>query len=365
MRVLYVGDLWEGGTALHRAQALEELGHILTLVDSTQPATGLKSVFRRVVRKFLGHSIDVTGTNHRTIEAAMNGDFEIVWIGKALSVKPDTLRRVQACNVAARLVSYSPDDMMGKHNQSPRYLACVPFYDILVTTKSYNVSELQSLGARRVMFVDNAYDPATHRPLELSAEDAARYGAEISFVGFYEEDRARHLLHLAHAGLSVTVWGPGWTRFHESHPNLLIKKRPAYGLEYTKVLNATKINLCFLRKLNRDLQTTRSVEIPACGAFMLAERTEEHQRLFTEGVEVEYFEGVEELEQQCRRYLADDSARKAIARRARERCLADGYSNSARLNGVLAAIVEERQGLQRKLEPPSQGRAQGGTGLYQ
>jgi spore maturation protein CgeB len=214
------------------------------------------------------------------------------------------------------------------------------------------------------MFVDNAYDPATHRPLELSDEDAARYGAEIGFVGAYEEDRARHLLHLAHAGLSVTVWGPGWTRFHESHPNLLIKERSAFGVEYTKVLNATKINLCFLRKLNRDLQTTRSVEIPACSAFMLAERTGEHQRLLTEGVEVEYFEGVEELEQKCRQYLADDSARNAIARRARERCLADGYSNGARLKGVLSAIAEEHQAVQRELERPSQGRVKGGTGLY-
>jgi hypothetical protein len=344
MRILYVGELWEGGTALQRARALEELGHTLTLVDSTQPATGLKGVFRRVVRKFLGHSIDVTGTNHRATEAAMKGDFEIVWIGKALSIKPGTLRHVKVCNVGARLVSYSPDDMMGKHNQSPRYLAGVPIYDVLVTTKSYNVRELKSLGARRVIFVENAYDPKTHSPLELSAEDAALHGAEISFVGAHEEDRARHLLQLARAGLRVTVWGPGWKHFHESHPNLLVKRKSANGLEYTKVLNAAKINLCFLRKLNRDLQTTRSVEIPACGAFMLAERTQEHQRLFTEGIEAEYFEGIEELEQKCRQYLADETTRNAIARRARERCLDDGYSNSDRLRKVLAEIARDGSG---------------------
>lgn len=354
MRILYVGDLWYGSTALHRAQALEGLGHAVTLVDSTQPVVGLKGVFRRAVRKIWGHSLDVTGTNRQIVEVAKNGGYEIVWVGKGLTIKRDTLRRVRASNVTALLVSYSPDDMMGRHNQSPRYLDCIPHYDILVTTKSYNVSELRSLGAERVMFVDNAYDPGTHRQLDLSTEDAARYAAEIGFVGAYEEDRARHLLHLARAGLSVTVWGPGWKRFHESHPNLLIKKRSAYGLEYTKVLNATKINLCFLRKLNRDLQTTRSVEIPACGVFMLAERTEEHQRLFAEGIEAEFFEGFEELEQKCRHYLADDSARNAVARRARERCLTGGYSNRARLGGVLAAMLQEHETVPREPERPAQ-----------
>ena len=115
--------------------------------------------------------------------------------------------------------------------------------------------------------------------------------------------------------------------------------KPAYGLEYAKVLNATKINLCFLRKLNRDVQTTRSVEIPACGAFMLAERTEEHRRLFAEGVEVDYFEGVEELERKCRWYLANDEERDDMARRARARCVDHGYSNSERLRKVLATVA--------------------------
>ena len=129
MRILYIGNLWEGSTALQRAHALEELGHSLALLDSTQPLWGLKGLFRRVVRKFSGHSIDVTGTNQRAIELAKEGDYDIAWIDKGLTIKPGTLRRVQASNASVHLVSYSPDDMMGKHNQSPRYLAGISLYE--------------------------------------------------------------------------------------------------------------------------------------------------------------------------------------------------------------------------------------------
>jgi len=338
VRILYVGDVWEGSTARQRAEALVDLGHDVTRVDSTQSFWDLGGMFRRVVRKVTGHALDMTSTNRRMKESGRQDKYDIVWIDKGLIVKPATLKEVRESNVGVSLISYSPDDMKGRHNQSPQYLASIPLYDVLVTTKSYNVDELRALGARRVVFVDNAYDPATHRPLKLSAEDVALYRADIGFVGAYEHDRARHLVHLARAGFNVTVWGPGWGWFRASHPGLLVKRRPIYGLDYTKALNATKINLCFLRKLNRDLQTSRSVEIPACGAFMLGERTDEHERLFTEGVEAEYFEGVEELEEKCRRYLEDDATRTAIARRGRDRCVAGAYSNGERLRGVLACV---------------------------
>ncbi len=118
-------------------------------------------------------------------------------------------------------------------------------------------------------------------------------------------------------------------------PNLTLHDVWLDDLDYPKSLNATRINLGFLRKANRDLQTTRSVEIPACRAFLLAERTDEHLGLFTEGVEAEFFDGPEELLAKCRHYLAHDDERRRVAEAGFARCIRDGYDNEGRLRRVL------------------------------
>jgi spore maturation protein CgeB len=96
--------------------------------------------------------------------------------------------------------------------------------------------------------------------------------------------------------------------------------------------------LCFLRKENRDTSTARSVEIPACGAFMLAERTNSHEALFTEDVEAVYFGSDEELETKVKYYSANLEARTRIATGGLERFRRSGYSDIEILDGLLASI---------------------------
>ena len=67
-----------------------------------------------------------------------------------------------------------------RHNQSRYFRKALPLYDVVFTTKSYNVRELEELSARRVLFVDNAYDPAVHRPLELDEQAKKLLAGEIN-----------------------------------------------------------------------------------------------------------------------------------------------------------------------------------------
>jgi spore maturation protein CgeB len=68
---------------------------------------------------------------------------------------------------------------------------------------------------------------------------------------------------------------------------------------------------------------------------MLAERTDEHRRLFREGIEAEFFEGFGELVEKCRYYLDHDAERVRIAERGHRRCIFGGYSYEGRLLTVL------------------------------
>lgn len=337
MRILYVGELWPGGTAGHRADALVDLGHTVDRIDSTSPLGGLLGIATRGLRK-VGHWIDVTGVNKTLLEMLRSETYNVIWIDKGLTISPRTLDTARRLQPSAKLVAYSPDDMAAQHNQSRRYMAGLAKYDVHVTTKSYNVRELELLGARRMVFVDNGYHPSVHRPVALSQQDSELYGADVAFVGQYERERAEQIEYLAAHGITVTVWGLDWNRLKTPPAGVRIMGRPVWGHEYAKVLNATKINLCFLRKINRDLQTTRSVEIPACGAFMLGERTCEHLRLFVEGEEAEFFASNNELLRKCEYYSTNAAKRTTIAKNGLRRCVDGGYSNHNRLAKVLSLL---------------------------
>ncbi len=322
-----------------RMDALKSLGHTVIGVDSTFRAKGLRRLAVRGLRK-LGYRADVHRINEALLDAACHHPANIVWIDKGLATRPVTLTRIRKVRPDVQLVHYSPDDMEGRHNQSWQYLRSIPLYDLLVTTKSFNVPELYARGARAAFFVNNAYCSNTHRPLPITANDRSRLGGPVGFIGAFEQDRAEAMGFLAENGVPVRIWGDGWERWarRRPHSNLRVERRAVWGEEYAKAICSFDINLGFLRRLNRDLQTTRSVEIPACGGFMLAERTEEHLKLFEEGAEVEFFDSREELLKKCRYYLAHPEARRKAAAAGRERCLRSDYSYGRHVAVVLDTL---------------------------
>jgi spore maturation protein CgeB len=339
--ILYVGPLALGGTCLQRMRAFRELGHSLTSINPA-PNWVMKHqkppLYYKIINKLIGPP-DFARVNRQIVQLVRRETFDLVWVDKVLEIKPETLRKVKEWSPRTIIVGYSPDDMGSQHNQSKNFLACLLYYDLYCTTKTYNIQELKDLGCPRVRFTGNAYDPATHRPMDLSAEEKERFGGPVGFIGSFEAQRAKSISFLAEHGIRVGVWGHGWQENCKlNHKNLVIKGGPIYGDDYAKAICSFDIVLGFLRKLNRDLQTSRSIEIPACGAFMLAERTDEHLELFEEGKDAEFFGTNEELLEKVRYYLAHEAERKQIARAGRERCLKSGYSNHERLKEILARI---------------------------
>ena len=146
------------------------------------------------------------------------------------------------------------------------------------------------------------------------------------------------MLDLAKRGIKIAVWGNGWGSWVGKHPNLMVKNEHLYKENYAKAINATKINLCFLRKINRDEITSRSVEIPACGGFMLAEKTKRHLEFFKDGKEAIFFESQDELYDLIKKYIIDDGARRKIAEAGRRRVEQGGYNHRTQLIKMLSLI---------------------------
>jgi len=324
MTILYVGPFFLGSTVQHRVNGLRQLG--LDVYNfNTDPyfptqRRGIHNLWRR-----LCWGPPVWRLNTDLLREAEWVRPDNIMIDKGLMVCPDTLRKLKSLNTF--LIHYSHDDQKNPVNQSRHYLAGIPLYDLHITTKSYNVEELRQAGATEVVFQDNGFDPSTFSPQEVSPIDRQRLGAEVGFIGEWEKERAESILFLARHGVSVRVWGPGWNGHRElNHQNLKIEGKGLWGKDYPLAICATDINLCFLRKINRDLQTTRSIEIPACGAFMLAERTDEHLRLFEEDEEAVFISSDDELLEKILYYTNHADERRKIARAGLSRCHSGGYS---------------------------------------
>lgn len=190
------------------------------------------------------------------------------------------------------------------------------------------------------MFIGNSFDKKFHRPIKLTESEITKYSTDVGFIGSFEEERANSILYLASKGIDITVWGDGWDKYRNTYKNLTINNSGLFGEEYVKCIQATKINLGFLRKKNRDNQTARSVEIPACRSFMLAERTNEHLDLFEEGIEAAFFETNEELYEKVEYYLKNNELRKQISEYGYKKSV-ELYSHHSRLEKMLEIVLGE------------------------
>ena len=347
MRILSVGALSGlSNTCLHRNWALHK---IADSVDEVKTDVNPWSFWCKVRFHLFQMGLPISipqnnGENEAILNLVNQKLYDIVWIDKGQTIFPNTLKLIKKVSPQTIIVSYSPDNMALRHNQTQQYLECIPLYDFIVTNKSYIVEDLKKMGAQHVLFVNNSYEESFHYPRELTAHDIAELGGDVGFVGAWERERCESICFLANHGIKVRVFGVGkWKNYKNFSPNLCIEGRSLKGEDYCKSLQAFKISLCFLRKMNYDQQTTRTVEIPACGGFMLAERTKEHLAMFIEGEEAAFFSSNEELLEKCRYYLEHEEERKKIAERGFVRCQKSGYSNFETLRRVLKVIDEKKE----------------------
>lgn len=344
MKILSVGGM-DGlsNTCLHRHWALEKTADEIDVVNTS----GFTSLWYKIAYHLFLYGIPIRipenrKENSQIIEKINSTYYDIVWIDKGVTIFPETLQYIKKKIPKTLLISYSPDNMALRHNQSQQYLECIPLYDYIITNKSYILDDLKKLGAKDVRFVNNSYESTFHYPRTLTSEDYKEIGGDIGFVGAWEKERCESILYLAQHGLNVRVWGGGkWLKYKGMYPNLTIEDKGLYSENYSKSFQAFKISLCFLRKMNFDLQTTRTVEIPACGGFMMAERTSEHQAMFEEGKEAAFFSTNEELLEKCKYYLSHEEERKQIATAGLKRCQTSGYSNEDTIRNIIKQIYHD------------------------
>lgn len=344
MNILSIGQFSADGvsnTCLHRNWAIHKVGEV-DEVDTT--LVNHKLLYRIINRLFVRYKLPIhfpsRDVNNKIINHILRKDYDVIWIDKGVFVSSKTLKTIKQYSPKTIIIGYSPDNMAERHNQSQHFLDSLPYYDYYVTTKSFIIEELKKMGVKDVIFVNNAYEPSFHHPYNISSEDKERLGGTIGFIGSWESDRFLSMKYLADHGVPVRVWGGGkWKEYVGKIPNLIVEGKGLFSEDYNRAISAFDISLCFLRKMNSDQQTTRTMEIPACKSLLMAERTKEHESLFKDGEEAVFFASNEELLQKCIYYISRPKELKSIAEKGHFRCVSSGYSNEDMIKRVLHQIA--------------------------
>jgi len=236
---------------------------------------------------------------------------------KGAYIAPDTLVNIKA-ETGAALANYATDDPFNPKVSTPELVEAIQIYDMYACTKRAIMHDVVRMGCRNLIYSPFAYKPSVHFPeLPISESDRARFCSDVAFIGGCDADRVLFFKTLIKAipSLNLALYGGFWNR------SLSLRRYWrgfVVGREYRMALLGAKIVVNLVRRANRDGHVMRSFEIPACGAFMLAERTDEHQDLFAECRESAYFDSADELAEKVKYYLAREEERLAIAARGHE-----------------------------------------------
>jgi hypothetical protein len=331
----------ESNTSLHRHEALKSL---ISNVDSIAMDSKPVNLWYRIMYHLSYYKLpvclpDICHVNEQILEKISSKNYDMIWIDKPVTIKPSTLQKIKKIQPNCKIVAYMCDDFMNPYHHSRLLIKSLPLYDFFIVNRQHNLPELRKYGCKYPICCFMSYESKYHYPRIVTDSDRIRLGGRIGFIGTYEKERADSICFLVDHGLDVRVWGNSWNKLKNYSKNLLIEGEGLYSKDYCKAISCFDINLCFLRKKSRDFHTQRSTEIPACGGFMLAERTDEHLALFEEGKEAAFFSSNEELLEKCRYYLTREEERKQIALAGTKRCGTSGYSNEEIVKQMLQHIT--------------------------
>lgn len=259
---------------------------------------------------------------------------DVVLFVKCNKVSQDVLRRIRESGAA--VVHTNPDHPARDPGlKDTLYLNALPEYDLVVTFARPLVPVYYQMGARRVLRLPFAHDPEVHRPVVLDPSVKIVFECPVAFLGAWGPFQQEWLSPLVQEGLRV--FGGLWHRLPLGHPlRPCVSLDRGWGAEMAKVCAGATVVVNMIRAEHGCFHSMKTFEIPACGGFMLSDRTDEQLEFFRDGHEAAYFDSREEMVDKVRYYLSHEMERESI--RESGTLVAQGHSYESRARTLLSML---------------------------
>ncbi len=340
INVLYLGGDSIGSTSAHRANAIRRLGYTVLVLNPWCLIPRFNKILAwfhyRTAYRMLQRCLRLA-FQHTLAESGFKPS--IIWVNSGELLGLSILKWLQS-QYNCPLVLYCNDDPTGPRdwNRFASLRRVMPLYDLCICPRQVNEIEWLALGASKVLRVWMSYDEVYHgmaRTLDFPAPEVGFIGTNIP-----ADDRDEFLFHLLKSGIPLSLFGANWHR--SKHWGQLRPYWHGSSLEnnaYADQLSNVAMCLGLLSHQNRDLHTQRTLEVPAAGGVLLAERSSEHQLLFEESVEALYWETVTDCSQLAQHMLGCFLELSAIRKAGHQRLVEIGVGNEDVVSHALAALA--------------------------
>jgi hypothetical protein len=331
LRVAIVGQV--GGTNVGDSlrHAATASGHKVSFFDAEGAAVGprlLRALAWRVNRR----PISLDRFSERIAGACERHPPDLLITTGVGFLSAEALQSIGRLGVTT--ANYSTDDPWNPTSKAAWHLEALPYYSFVFTPRRANIEDLRRLGCASPIYLPFGYDerhafpPA--RPIRPDETN------DVLFVGGADRDRVSFVTAFVDHGAPVSLVGRYWGHFSDTKPWTLGYKNPE---ELRALTIGAKVNLCLVRRANRDGHVMRSLEIGAIGGCMLAEDTQEHRELFgPEGETVLYFDSPQQAAEKARSLIADEPERRRLAAALHSRITGGHHTYGDRVEAMLSVL---------------------------
>jgi len=337
-RVLYIGQSRPGTTSYSRGNCLRELlpGSEFAYIDTLTPFYDTSKIFRSIGFRWKWGPL-IRRLNRYVLKQMGNNLYDLVWVDKAVFLTETTTKLIR--QRTKKLVHFTPDPAFTFH-LSKHFERSLSDYDLLVTTKHYEVEMYASrVGEERTLLVTQGYDPSMH----YSRKSFADRIPGVCFIGHHEPERQQIIEAILQRDIPVFIAGRGWGRWSRTRatlPNLQYGGEGVYGEEYGARLSEYQFGLGLLSKWVPETHTSRTFEIPACGALLATESTVETAKFFNQDQAL-FFKSIEDLIGQLEFLIANQDRAEVVAESGL-RCLQQGSYDYKSIVGRVLMNLNQR-----------------------
>jgi spore maturation protein CgeB len=324
LRVGVVGAVFPDAFAWHIGDALERLGHAVTLLHPPHLGLGLRGYRAMSVACQLLPSLEDRAQDW-IVRAARGAGCEIV-ISVDDRLTPGTVTRLR--RDGARVAFWFPDAVANIGRQQ----MLMASYDAVFFKDPLLVERLRATLDLPVYYLPEACNPRWHRP-------AVPAGTEpfLVIAGNMYPSRVRLLNRLIEKGIPLRLYGPGFPRWlGEAPARRAHTGRMVFCAEKARIFRSAAAVLNPLHPAENGANC-RLFEAAGCGAAVLTEYRPAIAELFEVGEEVLAFHDFDDLVDQASRLLGDRGLTDKIGNAATRRAHRD-HSYDLRIASILECL---------------------------